>query len=126
MGKKNMRKKNKSILAKKQAKSIAAESIRNLFSEARKSFEISPQLSDRNVNSARRIAMKAGIRIPSVYRRQFCRYCYAYLLPGKNCRVRTNKKTISYFCTRCRRYNRISYKGGREKIRERQTKSKII
>ena len=100
---------------KKQAKEIAKDSIKNLFLLAKENFGNDPKLSDRYVQMARRIAMKAGTRIPSIYRRQFCRYCYSYLMPGKNCRVRTNKKTISYYCFKCRRFNRMGYKADSRK-----------
>jgi len=104
-----MSKRTKRIADKKQARAIAQDSIKNLFKQARDIFNKDPKLSDRYVHIARRIAMKARTRIPSEYRRQFCRYCYSFLMPGKNCRVRTNKKTISYYCENCRRYNRVGY-----------------
>ena len=87
---------------KKQAKDAAKESIINLFEQAREAFNTKPALSDRYVDIARRIAMKSGSRIPSLYKRQFCKKCYCYLMPGKNCRVRTTTKTITYYCQKCK------------------------
>jgi ribonuclease P protein subunit RPR2 len=106
---------------KKQAKDAAKMSITNLFEQARDTFSTKPALSDRYVDMARKIAMKSGTRIPSLYKRQFCKKCYCYLMPGKNCRVRTTTKTITYYCQNCKSFSRIPYKKDKSKIDSRKT-----
>ena len=100
---------------KKQAKEIAQDSINNLFALAKKSTGKDTKLADRYVDMARRIAMKAKTRIPSACKRQYCKHCYSYLMPGRNCRVRMNNKTISYYCEKCKRFSRIGYKAKKAK-----------
>ena len=95
---------------------IAKERIEILFSEARKSASKYPKRANRYVTIARKIGMRYNVRIPAKHRREFCHKCEAYLMPGKNCTVRTNPKTkcVEYFCQECKKVNRFGYK--REKV----------
>ena len=54
----------KPSLSKKQQKQIAQERIKTLFQEAEKAFSKNPQLSQRYVHLARKIAMKVKTSIP--------------------------------------------------------------
>ena len=80
-------------------KKIALERIEILFKEARHIFNSDKELANKYVKNARTLAAKYKVRIPSKLKRQFCKHCYCYLLPGKNCRVRTNKEgMVVYYC----------------------------
>jgi len=92
----------------KLKKQIALERISVLFSEAAAQDDL--LLADKYVALARRLAMKAKIKMPSQYRRQYCKHCYSYMKPGATCRVRTTGKTISYFCLKCKKFTRFRYK----------------
>jgi ribonuclease P protein subunit RPR2 len=89
---------------------IALERIETLFSEAEKAFKSSPALSNRYVELARKIAMKAKVRIRSELKKRFCKHCYSYLKPGVNCRVRLSQKHLTYYCLNCKRFMRFPYK----------------
>lgn len=91
---------------KKEERRIALERIKTLFSEARKS----EKYADRYVELARKIAMKARVRIPSEFKRRFCKHCYSYFRPGKNCRVRAVRGKLIAYCFKCRKYSRFVYK----------------
>jgi len=89
---------------------IALERINILFKEAKNMIEEDPKLSDRYVQLARRIAMKYKVKIPSNFKRRFCKNCHKYLVAGKNLRVRTHKGHMVYFCLNCRHYMRFVYR----------------
>ncbi|MBN1194961.1 MAG: ribonuclease P [Methanomicrobiaceae archaeon] len=90
-----------------QVKRIARERIEALFHNAGVFFRENPALSDRYVALARRISMRQRIPIPRILRRQYCRRCYGYLVPGINLRVRVHNGHVIATCLRCgyqRRY----------------------
>ena len=88
---------------------IAKERIEILFDEAKKIYSYDPKLSDRYVYLARKIAMKYKVRIPPELKRRFCKHCYSFFMQGKNCRVRTAKGKVVYYCLNCRKYTRFPY-----------------
>lgn len=97
----------KKIHAKqKEMKKTAKERIKYLFEQAEKAFNRNPSLSNRYVTLARKLAMKYKVRIPRELKRRFCKHCYRYLVPGKNCRVRTKNGKIVYYCENCRKFMR--------------------
>ena len=88
-------------------KQVALERIKILFKQAKRIFNKNPALSNRYVTLARKIAMKAKVRIPRDLQKKFCKHCYKYLVPGTNCRVRTINKKIVYYCLDCKKYMRF-------------------
>jgi ribonuclease P protein subunit RPR2 len=92
-----------------QSVRIAEQHILKLFSEAEVQFHKSPKLSDRYVALARKIAMKFKVRIPSSLQKRFCKHCYCFLVPGKNCQVRLYNRQVIYRCGSCKRYMRFPY-----------------
>jgi len=91
-------------------KKIALERVKKLFKEADLAFKENPNLSNRYVALARKIAMKYKVNIPSDLKRKYCKHCYCYLKPGKNCRVRIQNNKVVYFCSNCKRYMRFPYR----------------
>ncbi len=91
-------------------KRIAAERIKELFKQADEAFDKDPELSNRYVGIARKMAMKYRVKIPPNLKRRFCRHCYSYLKQGKTCRTRLNKGKMVYYCLNCKKYTRIPYK----------------
>lgn len=85
---------------------IAKERIKFLFQEAKRVFKQDNKLSDKYVKTARRIAMKYKIRLPSELKKRFCKHCYKYLVPSVNCRVRIHKHRIIYYCLSCKHFMR--------------------
>ena len=95
---------------------IAKERIDILFENAKKEFSKDPELSNRYVALARKIAMKYRTRIPRELKRRFCKHCYVYLVPSKNCRIRTREGKVVYYCLNCKKYMRFPY------LKEKKTK----
>jgi ribonuclease P protein subunit RPR2 len=88
-------------------KKIARERIAILFSRAQEFFHEDPSVSHRCVELARRISMRQRVRIDRVFRRQFCRHCYRFLVPGENLRVRIHQGRVVMTCRECGRQMRI-------------------
>jgi ribonuclease P protein subunit RPR2 len=99
----------------KANRKIALRKIEGLFVQAKRKTSSDMALSDRYVEIARKIAMKQKVKIPSVYKRQFCKTCHSFLMPGKNCRVRLSKKNVVYFCSRCKSFTRFGYRSPQKK-----------
>lgn len=91
----------------KQMKQIARERIQVLFQQASKAK--TQALANRYVNLARKIQMKARIRMPKELKRKFCKHCYNYF-KSKNYRVRTKNQKIVYTCIKCKKYSRFPLK----------------
>ena len=91
-------------------KKEAMQKIETLFSEARMQFSKNPNLSDKYVSLARKIVMKYRIKMPRELKRKFCKHCYSYLVPNKNCRVRIHKSRVIYFCNNCKKFMRFVLK----------------
>jgi ribonuclease P protein subunit RPR2 len=89
---------------------IAKERIEILFKEAKEAFKDDPKLANRYVSLARKISMKYKVRIRPELKRRFCRHCYCYLVPSKNCRIRLQKSKVVYYCLNCKKYMRFVIK----------------
>ncbi len=96
---------------KKLEKKIARNRINKLFSMAERSA-LNNKLNQANryIEIARKIAMKYQLRIPSFLKRKYCKHCYSYLLPGKNCTVRIHRSKIVIYCDICKKHIRIPLK----------------
>jgi ribonuclease P protein subunit RPR2 len=89
---------------------IAKNRIRVLFDQAKIVRSVNPKLSSRYVETARKIAMAAKLRLPTEYRRQICKKCNSLLVAGDNCRVRVRQKRephVVITCLNCGWHTRI-------------------
>jgi ribonuclease P protein subunit RPR2 len=91
-------------------KKEALKKIKILFSEAELQFNKNSSLSNRYINLARKLSMKFKTRIPRELKRKFCKHCYHYLVPNKNCRVRIHKSRVIYYCLDCKKFMRFMLK----------------
>ena len=101
-----------------ETKQIALERIRILFRLARGAIHENPELAQRYVKIARKIAMGTKLRLPQEYRRMVCRHCKSFILPGVNCRVRTQSRRephIVVTCLNCGQHMRIPLRGKEQK-----------
>ncbi len=83
---------------------IARERIEILMGLARKTFPKDRALSKRYVELARRIGMKAGVRLQKEHKMFICNGCRSFLVPGVNCRVRIRAEfgaTVLITCLDC-------------------------
>ena len=102
-----------------ETRRIALERIHILFRLARETIHEDKALAQRYVQIARRLAMAARVKLPREYRRQVCRHCKSFILPGVNCRVRIQQRRephVVITCLECGKHMRIPL---RKKRRER-------
>ncbi|MDD4878365.1 MAG: ribonuclease P [Candidatus Nanoarchaeia archaeon] len=95
---------------KEKQASIAKERIEKLFSEAEDAFSKEPKLARRYVELARKISTRTNTRIPFALKRKFCKKCNAYLVPGKNARIRTKNKALIIACLECNGVSKLPLK----------------
>jgi len=91
-------------------KRIGKEQVSHFFALALEAYKDNKNLADRYMHHAKKIAMKCKIKYNSSQRRQVCKHCGAYLIPGHNLRVRMTGKTITYYCYECKKFTRLGYK----------------
>jgi ribonuclease P protein subunit RPR2 len=98
-------------------KRLAAERIERLFELADRVFRKRPELADRYVQLAWRLATRYNVRFPPHLKRKFCRRCKTFWVPSVTCRVRTrpHPPSVIVTCLRCGRITRLPYKQKRVK-----------
>lgn len=88
---------------------LAAERIRRLQDLARDAArEGDPDRAREYVRLARRLAERNRLRLPREFRRFTCDACDAYLIPGRNARVRTRDGHVVVTCD-CGHHSRYPY-----------------
>lgn len=95
-------------------KQIALQRVNTLFRLAKEVIHENPELAQRYIQIARRIAMRTRLRLPKVYKSQICRKCKNFILPGVNCRIRIQQRRESHMvitCLNCGGIYRIPLKG---------------
>lgn len=95
-------------------KQIALQRVNTLFRLAKEVIHENPELAQRYIQIARRIAMRTRLRLPKVYKSQICRKCKSFIFPGVNCRIRIQQRRESHMvitCLNCGGIYRIPLKG---------------
>jgi ribonuclease P protein subunit RPR2 len=98
---------------------VAIQRIQTLFHLANEIFNEDPDLAQRYVDLARKIAMSVRLRLPKELRHQVCRHCKSFILPGVNCRVRIQQRREPHMvitCLTCGKHMRISLGKSKEKL----------
>jgi ribonuclease P protein subunit RPR2 len=93
-----------------ETRKIALERIHTLFQLAKKKIREEPELAQRYVEIARRIAMRTRLKLPAEYRRMVCKRCKSFIYPDVNCRVRLQQRRqphVVITCLVCGKHTRI-------------------
>lgn len=96
-----------------QSQQIALRHINSLFKLAKQNVREEPELAQRYVQIARRVAMRTRLRMPREYRHMICRHCKSFIYPGVNCRVRAQRRREPHMvvtCLECGKQTRIMLK----------------
>jgi len=89
-------------------KKIAEERIDILFRLAEENAKKGrSSIAKRYVEIARRIGTRCNVRLKKEYKLKICRRCNEFLIPGKNCRVRTLKNRVAITCLACKAVKRF-------------------
>jgi ribonuclease P protein subunit RPR2 len=87
---------------------IASERMGILFNEAERAARRGENgLSERYVALARAIGMRYNVRLPSGLKRRACQKCGAFLVPGRNLRVRFRGGKTVWTCLKCGNVSRV-------------------
>jgi len=105
---------------------IANERMDILFSLAKKEFSGNPERSDRYVSYARKISKKYNTKIPSKWKRSYCKNCYKFLNPSQNSSVRLCEGEVNIKCHECNHVMKIPYKKEKKLKRRAKIESYII
>lgn len=93
---------------KKYYKTIANHRIHTLMRLAETTAQQGHlHYANRYVSLARKLAMRYVIPIPPEFKRNICKHCYAFLLPGKNSHTRIQQGKIITTCHTCSHIHRI-------------------
>lgn len=108
----------KKVKERKEAK----EKVTELFEKAKCAKTVAE--ANKVVRKVRNLAMRFRLRLPRELKRLFCKYCYAFFIPGKTVRIRTSRGKVVYACMACKKFARFptSQKLGTRKI-EKKPKS---
>ena len=102
-----------SLFEMNATKQIALQRIHTLFRLAKEVIHEDPELAQRYVKIARKIAMGTKLRLPKEYRRLVCRHCKSFILPGVNCRIRIQSRRephVVVTCLNCGKQSRMPLK----------------
>ncbi len=94
-------------------KQIAKQRIQVLFELAENICKTNPQLAQRYIEMARKIAMSARLSLPTAYTRRICKKCNSLLIPGESSRVRIKPRRephVVVTCLSCGNQKRIPLK----------------
>ena len=100
----------------KETNKIALERIQILFEQAESAFAKDPQRAQRHVDLARKIAQRTRTHLPPHLRRQVCRKCDAFLVPGATSRTRILQRREPHVATTCLKCGNIQ----RHPLKEKQ------
>jgi len=89
---------------------VAKDHVAMLLHEAEKNFGEYPMVSKRQVELARKMAMKYRVRFTHEQKRMFCKKCNAFLRQGINSSVRLEHGKIVLRCKECGFVRRWMYK----------------
>ncbi len=101
------------VPGKKERKLIASERIKILIEEAEKVIASKPKYAQLYIELARKIAMKARVKLPPTWKKRICKKCKTILIPGFNARVRLRNNRFPHItikCFECGNYTRHPYK----------------
>lgn len=100
-------------MSNNNVRKIANERIQRLFRLAEQNLLVKPDLTDRYIDLARKIASRNRIHIPQELKRRICHGCKKYLSPlTSHTRIRqTREPHITITCHNCGHINRIPLRG---------------
>lgn len=94
---------------KKEARSIAKERISILMQMAETAHSEDRELSSRYISLARKIGARHNVRFTKKDKLKLCKKCNSFMVPGKNCRIRTLKTRVVITCLECGAVKRIPF-----------------
>lgn len=88
-------------MTREKIREIALKRIERLFELAIQMLDKRPDLSQRYIEIARKISMRARVRIPKEKRLLICRHCKRFIFPGVSARVRLQPRREPHIVITC-------------------------
>jgi len=88
-------------------KDLARQRISILFRLALETYKQDMDLANRYVELARKISMRAKVRIPRRYRLLYCKRCGGLLVPGRTAAVRMRSRREPHLVIKCLKCGKI-------------------
>lgn len=89
------------MVGRSDVREIALKRIRKLFEMAIEMLHERPDLAQRYVEIARKIGMRARIRMPRENRMLICRHCKRFIFPGVSSRIRIQPRREPHIVITC-------------------------
>ncbi|MEM2938723.1 MAG: ribonuclease P [Candidatus Bathyarchaeia archaeon] len=86
---------------REKIKEIALERIKRLFNLALEMLHERPDLAQKYVKNARKIAMRARIKLPREKRLLICKHCKRFIFPGVSSRFRIQLRREPHVVVTC-------------------------
>lgn len=96
------------VRSRAREREIASQRIRRLLKLADEIYREDKDLAMAYGELARRITMRARVKVPTEWRWRFCKYCKKFLHPGVNMSVRTRPRRMPHLVLRCGECGRVS------------------
>ncbi len=106
-----------------KVKEQAKIEIRRFFDLARSEFTTNPTRAHRYMDVAHSLALRTKSRFPSDMKRQFCKKCHHFLVPGNNLLVRTKEGHMIFTCRDCGHVMRFGYLKEKNERKKQRTHS---
>jgi len=87
--------------AKKERAKVVKSHIDSLFSLVKKNRYSNHASASRYMWLIRRISMKCNHKLEPEVKHSYCKHCKVLFVPGRNCRVRVQRKKVIYSCFGC-------------------------
>lgn len=86
---------------KRKERRIASERVDILMRMALEKASQDLVLAKRYAETARKIRLRSRVQFPLEYKRYICRHCNSLIVPGVNCRVRTQPRREPHLVVTC-------------------------
>ncbi|TFG10399.1 ribonuclease P [Candidatus Thorarchaeota archaeon] len=87
--------------SRREVRRIAEERIRLLWAQAQEIASENPSLARSMMQTARKVAQKARMKLPREMTRRICKGCGTVLIPGQTCRVRVRTNRARHVVVTC-------------------------
>ncbi len=98
--------------SKKIIKETVSARIEHLLSEARNSYSLHPERSERYLKLVWKLVEKYKVRLSKEQKLSFCKKCFVLWIPGKTVNVSFDLRhsVLQYECKKCGFVRRLKYK----------------
>ena len=91
----------------KEMQDLAVKRLHILYDLAKSEFFDHRERSHRYAYLARKLAMRARVKLPTNFKRQICKHCHKFITIGFNARMRLRPKRMPHIALTCLECNHV-------------------